>query len=340
MRFLLNFFRRPGKAGTTPLLPVREARVLLQAPPSSALPTDPGSDGALFPDLPRGAYRFIALDVETANGWAGSICQIGLACVTESGEIHGFSTLIDPESGFESFNSALHGITARHVEGKPNARRAIRALTPLLSRQPLIQHSSFDQRAIEAACQGKAFCMEPPDLVWLDSVRIARRAWPEYINNGGHGLKHLKVALGLDFNHHDAGEDARAAAEIVLQAEFRTGLNFRQLGETTKPRRAKAAPPRRAASLPLTLSGAQTCFCGPLGLPLEQAAAKAQGSGAQVMAHVTTKTTLVVVSDHALADPATERHPDWRRAEEYRAKGRSIRVIGESEFLQLVDAPE
>ena len=39
--------------------------------------------------------------------------------------------------------------------------------------------------------------------------------------NGGHGLASLKQHLGLEFDHHDAGEDARAAAEVVLRAEGR-----------------------------------------------------------------------------------------------------------------------
>jgi DNA polymerase III epsilon subunit-like protein len=37
--------------------------------------------------------------------------------------------------------------------------------------------------------------------------------------NGDHGLASLKGYLGLSFEHHDAGEDARAAAEVVLYAE-------------------------------------------------------------------------------------------------------------------------
>lgn len=339
MRFLLNLLSHLSKAEAKPRRATDEASPLPPIPDNPPLPPE-NTEGALFPDLPQGRYRFIALDVETANGWAGSICQIGLACVTDTGQIDEFSTLVDPESSFESFNSALHGISARDVQGKPNARRTIRALTPLLARQPVIQHSGFDQRAIAAACQGRAFSMEPPALEWFDSVRIARRAWPEFINNGGHGLKHLKSALGLSFHHHDAGEDARAAAQVVLLAEMRTGLSFRQLGEPTRPRRSKTAPARQADLPPLRLEGAMACFCGPLTLPLAVAAEKAIGSGAQVMARVTTKTTLVVVSDQALAAPEAERHPDWRRAEEYRAKGRGIRVIGESTFLQLVEAAE
>ena len=57
------------------------------------------------------------------------------------------------------------------------------------------------------------------DPLWRDSVHVARAAWPELRGNGGHGLASLKQHLGLVFEHHDAGEDARAAAEVVLRAE-------------------------------------------------------------------------------------------------------------------------
>jgi DNA polymerase-3 subunit epsilon len=54
-------------------------------------------------------------------------------------------------------------------------------------------------------------------------VTIARKAWPEWLGQGGHGLAHLKKQLALEFQHHDAGEDARAAAQVVLLAEERLG---------------------------------------------------------------------------------------------------------------------
>ncbi|PWK61977.1 hypothetical protein C7455_1012 [Roseicyclus mahoneyensis] len=61
--------------------------------------------------------------------------------------------------------------------------------------------------------------MPVPQWAWRDSVHVARAAWPELRGNGGHGLARLKKHLGLTFEHHDAGEDARAAAEVVLRAE-------------------------------------------------------------------------------------------------------------------------
>lgn len=177
--------------------------------------------------VPNGAYRFIALDVETACGDAASICQIGLACVRMDGRIDTWATLIDPRCSFSRFNIELHGIGPNEVRGAPDFAEAMAPLEPILGRQMIIQHSSFDKRAISGAYA--ALGLEAPGWVWGDSVRIARRAWPEFIRNGGHGLGHLKTQLGLRFEHHDAGEDARAAAEVVLLAEARTGLSFEQL---------------------------------------------------------------------------------------------------------------
>ena len=82
---------------------------------------------------------------------------------------------------------------------------------------------------------------EPPAWLWLDSVRIARAAWPEFKGNGGHGLGHLKRALALDFHHHDAEEDARAAALVVLKAEARLGLPFAEIAPPPAARRRMAA---------------------------------------------------------------------------------------------------
>jgi DNA polymerase III subunit epsilon len=157
-------------------------------------------DGHLAAALPEGDFRFIALDVETSCSDAASICQIGLACVRGDGTIETYATYVDPQMRFSSFNTQLHGIAAHHVAGAPRFAEAIARLSPLLERHHLIQHSSFD-----------------------------RRAWPEFIGRGGHGLAHLKRQLGLQFDHHDAGEDARAAAIVVLQAEARMQMPFDQI---------------------------------------------------------------------------------------------------------------
>lgn len=181
-------------------------------------------------DLQGRAYRFIAIDVETAAYDVSSICQIGLACVTFDNRIDTFSTYIDPCTSFAAGNTRLHGIDAQTVKDAPTFRAALPQLRNLLEAHPLVQHSRFDEKAFDAACKRAGI----PVLksAWTDSVSVARKAWPELRGNGGHGLGNLKKVLGLQFRHHDAGEDARAAAQVILKAEAVMGASIKVLNTT------------------------------------------------------------------------------------------------------------
>lgn len=166
--------------------------------------------------FPKGPFRFFALDVETANHDRGSICQIGVACVRPDNSIETWVTYVDPQVDRWVF-TWLHGISARTVRGAPTIAEVLPALGDALSGATVYQHSGFDRSAVAAACGNCGLPVPPWD--WRDSVHVARAAWPELRGNGGHGLASLKQHLGLVFDHHDAGEDARAAAEVVLRAE-------------------------------------------------------------------------------------------------------------------------
>ncbi|WP_244287937.1 exonuclease domain-containing protein [Labrenzia sp. 011] len=175
---------------------------------------------------PTGPFRFLALDVETANNERASICQVGLACVGRDGSIATWSTFVDPCTSVWTC-TWVHGICEETVRGAPRFPEVLSVLTRVVAGHTVFQHSSFDRSAVNAACaQHGCFA---PDWHWRDSVTVARRAWPELKGNGGHGLKSLKNHLGLQFRHHDGEEDARAAAEVVLLAEAETQLSFEVL---------------------------------------------------------------------------------------------------------------
>lgn len=190
----------------------------LAASGSAMRTTAPASGPAGLPVLPSGPFRFVALDVETANNHRGSICQIGLAFVRPDNTIETWSTHIDPVTDDWSC-TRIHGITARTVQGAPSFAEILPRLEAILQGLTVFQHSNFDSIAISAACRDAG--LPTPDWHWQDSVRVARSAWPELKGNGGHGLASLKRHLNLCFDHHDAGEDARAAAEVVILAECR-----------------------------------------------------------------------------------------------------------------------
>lgn len=177
---------------------------------------EPYAPQAQLPSFPKGPFRFVALDVETANYDRSSICQIGVACVRPDNSIATWKTYVDPQVQEWRFTS-LHGISAHTVAGAPMFADVIAVLREALHGVTVYQHSSFDCSSITAAC--KQISVSSPAWIWHDSIQIARTAWPELQGSGGYGLANLASALSMRFDHHDAGEDARAVAQIVLLAE-------------------------------------------------------------------------------------------------------------------------
>lgn len=177
--------------------------------------------------LPSGPFRFIALDVETAGKTIGGICQIGLCFVSDTADLQTYSVLIDPEEPFEPFNTELHGISAKTVAGAGTFPTVYAKLYDVLNAHHLVQHSTFDEKALTSACARYGLPMITSH--WTNSVTVARQAWPELKGAGGHGLASLKKHLGLEFHHHDAGEDARASATVILKAEDALGTRLSYL---------------------------------------------------------------------------------------------------------------
>ena len=203
-------------------------------------------------ELPNGPFRFFALDVETANNDRASICQVGVACVRPDNSIATWVTLVDPRTDRWVF-SELHGITADMVQGAPTIGEVIEAIDMHLTGRTVYQHSGFDRSAIRAACNklGRA----EPDWDWQTSVTVARAAWPELKGNGGHGLASLKAFLGLEFEHHDAGEDARAAAQVVLLAERWSGSMAKTSDDVLDDADTAPAPPAHSHLLDVPTTG-------------------------------------------------------------------------------------
>lgn len=167
---------------------------------------------------------FHSLDVETANADPSSICEIGIvhSC---GGVIRAeWSTLVDPGVTFNPENTALHGIDARTVRSAPTIPQLYESLARLLGATVVVSHTDFDRLALDGALRRHGLPVIAAE--WRDSATVARRAWPSSRTTRGWGLAVLAARLGIEFRHHVAVEDARAAAEIVLRAHSETGSEF------------------------------------------------------------------------------------------------------------------
>lgn len=173
----------------------------------------PPNEASRSPVAP--GLSFIAIDVETANENPASICQIGIAQVANGRLQPPTSLLINPQTPFREFNTNLHGITEAAVRNAPPLPAVYPQLMRRLSRQIIVSHTTFDRAALSAAAA--RYGLPPMRQPWLDSAQIARKAWPNKYRRRWN-LKLIAADLGITFQHHNAAEDARAAAEIILAA--------------------------------------------------------------------------------------------------------------------------
>lgn len=287
--------------------------------------------------------NFVAIDVETANADLASICQIGLV-VCEGGETRSeWKTYVDPEDYFDSINVAIHGIDEAAVRGAPKFAQIIETLREYMDDAVAVCHTHFDRVALQQACQRSAVAM--PSCSWLDSARVARRAWSECAWKG-YGLYSVCRMLRYDFAHHDALEDAKAAAHILHCAARETGLDvegwLKRVEQPIDPT-ASAADSRvaRAGNPEGDLYGEVLVFTGTLRMPLREAADLATAIGCQVAGGVTKKTTLLVVGDQDVKKLAGHsKSAKHRRAEELIGQGHAITILRESDFRELIRATD
>ena len=167
---------------------------------------------------------FNAVDVETANSDPSSICQVGIVRIRDGVVLEQLSFLVNPEVPFSPVNVGIHGIAEDTVKNSMALPQLEIRLCGLLEETFLVSHTAFDRRAFEGSM--RKYRLRPIEATWLDSAAIARQAWLAKYGRRGWGLASIASDLGIGFQHHDAAEDARAAAEIVLHASRHAGLDM------------------------------------------------------------------------------------------------------------------
>lgn len=310
---LKDLARRYGLKPASELAPLVEPR-------SSPLPFS----------APIPAPDFVVIDVETACHRASSICQIGIVGFAGGREVFAYETLVDPQDAFNPFNIRLHGIGPDHVAGQPSFPHLYSVLREHLEGRVTVAHSNFDRGALSAACRIAGLPMIRSR--WLDSVKVARHAWPDLPT---HRLNALAGHLALEHRHHDALSDARVAGWVVVHAMAKTGLDV--AGYLAAPWRGQA--PRRPRPAPAAkgpLAGERVAIIASphnVALPAEVAAA-----GGRVMANVGATTTMLVVAGSRPFSSGVRSTASFLKAEAIAAEGGVISIVTADELRDRIAA--
>ena len=279
---------------------------------------------------------FIAIDVETANADMSSICQIGLVYFKERILCEEWKSYVDPEDFFDGINISIHGIDESTVQGAPKLPEIADTLYRFLDDKITVCHTHFDRVSIRKAFD--KYGIRHPENIWLDSARVARRAWKEFAW-GGYGLCNICEKLEYKFKHHDALEDAKAAGYIMLTAMQQSCLDLEGwLKRINQPISRQVIKQKRDLNPEGLLYGEVIVFTGALELRRAEAADMAAKMGCQVESGVTKKTTILVVGNQDIKKLAGhEKSSKHRKAEMLILNGQQIRILGESDFKELIN---
>jgi DNA polymerase III epsilon subunit-like protein len=167
---------------------------------------------------------FTVFDVETPNGKNDRICFFGLALIENDEIVQHNSWLIDPECGFSQINTGLHGICSESVKGCPRFIDVWPQLESFFSDRIVVAHNaSFDLTVLRKTLAHYNITLPP--LRFLDTCSLARNFYPELPNCR---LDTVCSSLGFSLKHHDAGSDALATADILLDMLHR-GLDEKEI---------------------------------------------------------------------------------------------------------------
>lgn len=156
---------------------------------------------------------FTAIDFETANSSRSSACALGLVQVRAGIITAEHDWLIDPQQRFDGMNIAIHGITPSMVRGKPTFHELWPAIEPLLQGEIVVAHNaSFDMSVLRYCLD--AASVTYPDFQYLCTYLLGKKILQDLPS---HKLNVISAHFGITLKHHDALDDARASAAILLK---------------------------------------------------------------------------------------------------------------------------
>ncbi|MGM1017586.1 MAG: 3'-5' exonuclease [Actinomycetota bacterium] len=163
---------------------------------------------------------FTAIDFETANSSPASACSVGLVRVRSGEVVASTGWLIRPPAGhdeFQEWNVRIHGIRPEHVATAASWTEQFDRLCDFAGADVLVAHNAgFDLNVLRRASEATGG--DCPPYRSLCSLQVARKTY----QLDSYRLPVAAAAAGFEeFSHHDALADARASAQIIVDAARR-----------------------------------------------------------------------------------------------------------------------
>ena len=156
--------------------------------------------------------NFVAIDFETAAGPRDTACSVSLVRVRDGQIVDQYSTLINPECEFSTFNTRIHHITPEMVADSPTFPQIAPTLCDFIRDDVLVAHNAaFDVDVLRSML--RRYDLPVPEFEYLCTVQAAKAAYPDLDN---YKLKTLCSTLHIPLeHHHDSMCDTCACANLL-----------------------------------------------------------------------------------------------------------------------------
>lgn len=155
---------------------------------------------------------FIAVDFETPNRKNDSICSMGITFVKNSEIIFNENELIDPETPFDYSNIKIHGISEKHVTGKPNFAAIWQKYWKYFNHYPIVMHNAdFDTSVLYKAAFHSNVIL--PDMDFYCTKQLCEENYPME----KYGLSNICEHMGIELDHHNSGSDSLCTAMVMIK---------------------------------------------------------------------------------------------------------------------------
>lgn len=299
---------------------------------------------------------FVALDFETATDDRASACAVGLAFVEDGqlGETH--SWLVRPPGNeYSGYNINIHGIRPEDTADKPTFGELWPTVQSVLADRLVVAHyASFDMSVLRHTLDFHG--VRYPTLEYLCTWVISRQVWPDWVT---YKLDWIANMLGIEFQHHDAAEDARAAAQVALRCAAEVGEgelrsvaeatdvtvgrlhddSYRPCGHGSYWSVTEITPDSEDFDEAHPFYGKTVVFTGSLeSMVRKEAMQKVVNCGGDCTTSVSGNTDFLVVGDQDFSQfrEGQTKSRKMRDAEQVAAEGGGIEMIAEEDFLRML----
>ena len=157
--------------------------------------------------------KFTVFDVETPNHLNNRMSAIGITVIEDGVITDDYYSLVNPETPFDYFNIQLTGINEKSVSRAPSFTELWREIEPLMSSGMIAAHNAVFDLGVLKHCLRDYGIEWRPYTRYVCTAKMGRKLLPGM----SHKLNDLCCYYDIELQHHHAGSDSRACAEILLR---------------------------------------------------------------------------------------------------------------------------